>query len=90
MLRIHGGCELSILLDTWKKCEGKEAVYPAECDAFSEACMRMSQEDNDLISDEYLFVFDRSMEFAVPMSTGLIEQCEPDVVETFTSIYGRA
>lgn len=81
---------MSLLLEAYGRSLTHETVYPHECSPFSEVRKTYSEEDQRLISEEYLYVYDIADERKVALSIELIEELETKIIEEMTILFGRA
>lgn len=79
-----------MLLEAYNRAKTHKTIYPYESSAFSEVCSTYSEEDQRLISEEYLYAYDVAHERKVVLDDALIEELEPAIVKEMTILYGRA
>ena len=65
-------------------------MYPEERSAFSEICETYSEEDQVLISEEFLAVWDWADEQGEPFDFPFFERVEPRLNEEMEALYGRS
>lgn len=81
---------MSLFLEATNKSLAHETVYPDENTAFSEVCQTYSNDDQELIAEEYLYVWDAAEKANVPFDYTFFEIIEPSMSKKMVELHGRA